>query len=113
MSQLYESPVVSVGLYMRGPTEVLVVRGRLSGAAVVALEVQVEQLNCNGCVDVVLDAASLVEIDGNGVRALRRLERRLAAAGGRLTVLGAAPCIRRALTAEGVEAGWAEGVGAG
>ncbi|HLH99837.1 MAG TPA: hypothetical protein VKV06_03560 [Acidimicrobiales bacterium] len=105
MAQLYESPVVSVGLHMRGPTEVLVARGRLEGAAVVALEVQVEQLNCNGCVDVVLDAASLVGIDRNGVRTLRRLERRLAACGGRLTVLGAAPTIRRALDAEGVGRG--------
>lgn len=83
--------------------------------AVLALAGEMDSHNCGSVADAIdrefpsslpghvrVDAAGLQFIDSSGINALLQLREQLAARGGRLTVTGATPTVRRVLEITGL-----------
>jgi anti-anti-sigma factor len=94
-------PALQVELRTSGTTCRLVLRGDLCGATLTALEVQVDQLGCVPCEEVVVDLADLTAMDGVGANVLLGLHHYIVARGGELRVIGARPSVTTALDSVG------------
>lgn len=68
---------------------VLTITGELNRTSIAALEMQIDQIGCSECDDVVLDVAGLRRLDPIGASVLIGMGHYVRALGGRLTVTGA------------------------
>jgi anti-anti-sigma factor len=68
---------------------VLTITGELNRTSIAALEMQIDQIGCSECDDVVLDVAGLRRLDPIGTSVLIGMGHYVRALGGRLTVTGA------------------------
>jgi anti-anti-sigma factor len=76
---------------------VLTFSGELNRTSIAALEVQIDQIGCSECSDVVLDVFALRKLDSVGTRVLIGLDHYVRALGAALAITGATGQVAEAL----------------
>jgi anti-anti-sigma factor len=96
---------LSVAFRHVGAVCILSLRGALTAGTLQVFESQIDRLGRTTCHRVVVDAAGLAAIDEAGVRVVTGLHHYVHARGGRLSVIGAAGAVARALASIPLPAG--------
>lgn len=82
-------PTLTVELSTHEQLCVLRMTGELNQSSVPALQVQMDQVGCSQCYEVLLDLTALRGVDVTGLGALVRLDRHIRAIGAKMRVIGA------------------------